>query len=145
MGNAGGAAQPAPRNADGSFPNESCTIHDPTSEGCIKPRLYHALTEARLAGFTRYTHCWRQQSWASIHWARPATSRPRGGFGGATEATGRGTEPAGGVVHRELGRSRRDVRDLVPPDLDARIGWRSYDGCCDAAATDENHVHLSVL
>jgi hypothetical protein len=56
-------AQPAPRNADGSFPRESCTVNDPTTGGCLTPRMYHALTEARLAGFTRYVACFRSGTW----------------------------------------------------------------------------------
>jgi len=52
--------------------------------GKITPRMYHALTEARLAGFTRYTHCWRtQDNGEHPQGQRPATSRPpRTVFGG---------------------------------------------------------------
>src|SRR5690606_5264572 len=56
-------AQPAPRTDGGGWPRESCSIDDPTSGGCLTPRMYHTLNEARLAGFTRYVHCWRTQSW----------------------------------------------------------------------------------
>ena len=31
-------AKPAPRNSDGSWPKESCTVNDPTTAGCITPR-----------------------------------------------------------------------------------------------------------
>ena len=36
-------AKPAPRNSDGSWPKESCTINDPTTSGCITPRMLQRL------------------------------------------------------------------------------------------------------
>ena len=78
-------AQPAPRNADGSFPGRSARINDPTGTGgCLTPRMYHTLNEARLAGFTALLACWRTATGASIRRVGPVTSRPiRVGFGGA--------------------------------------------------------------
>jgi hypothetical protein len=35
-------AKPAPRNSDGSWPKESCTVQDPTTSHCITPRLLNA-------------------------------------------------------------------------------------------------------
>src|SRR5690625_2978557 len=52
-------AEPAPRNSDGSWPGESCSESDPTTSGCLTPRTLHALNEARLFGFDRYTACFR--------------------------------------------------------------------------------------
>jgi hypothetical protein len=147
VGNAGGDAQPAPRNADGSFPNESCTVNDPTSGGCIKPRLYHALTEARLAGFTRYTHCWREQSWGEHPKGQACDfSAEKSGFGGVATGGNRtyGNKLAAWFIKNSEALGVMYViwfRQIWMPG----IGWRSYDGCCDAAATHENHVHLSVL
>src|SRR5205823_4923889 len=40
-------ATPAPRRADGSWPPESCSINDPTTSGCITPRMLHALQQAK--------------------------------------------------------------------------------------------------
>ena len=37
-------AKPAPRNSDGSWPKESCTVNDPTTTGCITPRMLNALS-----------------------------------------------------------------------------------------------------
>ena len=36
-------AEAAPRNADGSWPDETCSVTDPTTGGCITPRTLHAL------------------------------------------------------------------------------------------------------
>lgn len=53
------AAFPAPRNPNGSWPRELCTINDPTTSGCITPRTLHALNQAKEAGFTRFVSCYR--------------------------------------------------------------------------------------
>lgn len=53
------AARPAPRNPDGSWPKEYCTVNDPTTSGCITPRTLHAMQEAQANGFKRYVSCYR--------------------------------------------------------------------------------------
>jgi len=52
-------ARAAPRNADGTWPTESCSVDDPTTSGCITPRTLWALSEAKRAGFTQYVSCYR--------------------------------------------------------------------------------------
>ena len=52
-------AAPAPRNADGGFSPESCSVNDPTTGGCITPRTYHMYQEVRKAGFKRFVGCHR--------------------------------------------------------------------------------------
>jgi peptidoglycan DL-endopeptidase CwlO len=52
-------AAPAPRNADGGFSPESCSVNDPTTDGCITPRTYHMYLEVRKAGFNRFAGCHR--------------------------------------------------------------------------------------
>ncbi|MGH8876206.1 MAG: coiled-coil domain-containing protein, partial [Stackebrandtia sp.] len=52
-------AEPAPRNADGSLPTESCTEDDPTTGGCITPRMKHALEQAVIVGYNKKTSCYR--------------------------------------------------------------------------------------
>lgn len=47
FGGSSAVAKPAPRNSDGSWPAESCSIEDPTpATGCITPRTLHALNQA---------------------------------------------------------------------------------------------------
>jgi hypothetical protein len=50
-----GTAEPAPRNADGSWPEEGCAIRpDPTTgTGCVTPRLLHLIQQATAAGFPK--------------------------------------------------------------------------------------------
>src|SRR4030095_6693284 len=52
-------ANPAPRNSNGSWPPQGCTINDPTTSGCITGRTLHALNEAKRVGFTNYVSCYR--------------------------------------------------------------------------------------
>ena len=46
-------AEPAPRNPDGTWPDEGCTIRpDPQHRpGCVTPRLHHLVQQATAAGF----------------------------------------------------------------------------------------------
>jgi hypothetical protein len=140
-------AQPAPRNADGSWPRESATVKDPTSGAKITPRMYHALIEAQLAGFTRYTHCWRTQSWGEHPKGRACDfSAAKDGFGGSAT----GDDKNYGSRLASWGVKNADAlgvmyviwfRQIWMPG----VGWRSYSGCCDPSSRHENHVHISIL
>ncbi len=141
-------AKPAPRNSDGSWPKESCTVNDPTTSGCITPRLLNAYQQARAAGFTRYTSCFSQRSSgehpkgrACDHAAAP------GGFENVNASGGDkayGDRLAGFYVKNA---NRLGVmyviwyRQIWMPST----GWRSYSGSGSPNATHTNHVHLSVL
>jgi peptidoglycan DL-endopeptidase CwlO len=52
-------AVPAPRNSDGGFSPESCSVNDPTTSGCITPRTFHMYKEVKKAGFDRFVGCHR--------------------------------------------------------------------------------------
>jgi hypothetical protein len=52
-------AAPAPRNADGGFSPEKCTVDDPTTNGCITARTLHLYKEVKKAGFNRFVGCHR--------------------------------------------------------------------------------------
>jgi peptidoglycan DL-endopeptidase CwlO len=52
-------ARAAPRNSDGSWPDESCNNNDPTTGGCVTGRTLNAYNEARRAGFNRFAGCYR--------------------------------------------------------------------------------------
>ncbi len=141
-------AKPAPRNSDGSWPRESCTVNDPTTSGCITPRLLNAYQQSRAAGFTRYTSCFSQRSSgehpkgrACDHAAAP------GGFENVNASGGDkayGDRLAAFFVKNA---NRLGVmyviwyRQIWMPGT----GWRSYSGSGGPNATHTNHVHLSVL
>ena len=141
-------AQPAPRNADGSFPREGCTINDPTTGGCLTPRMYHALTEARLAGFTRYVACYRDGTWGEHPQGRACDfaanasgfvdAAAQGGdrdYGNRLAAWALANANALGVLYVIW------YRQIWMPGW----GWRSYSGYGDAASEHTNHVHISIL
>ncbi|MFG3423179.1 hypothetical protein [Micromonospora sp. NPDC048063] len=46
-------AEPAPRNNDGTWPREGCTVRpDPTTgRGCLTPRTAHVIAQAKQAGY----------------------------------------------------------------------------------------------
>jgi hypothetical protein len=140
-------AQPAPRNADGSFSPEGCTLKDPTTTGCVTPRMFHALTEARLAGFTHYVACYREATFGEHPLGRACDfAAAPNGFGGIAEGSDRtyGNNLAAWFIHNSDALGVLYViwfRQIWMPG----IGWRSYDGCCDPASTHQNHVHLSVV
>jgi len=141
------AAIPAPRNADGSWPKEYCSVHDPTdTKGCVTPRTLHAYEEARKAGYKRFTKCWRTQSWGEHPKGRACDfASASGGFSGAATGDDRryGDRLASFFIKNSRALGVLYViwyRKIWFPGL----GWRSYSGCCGASAEHTNHVHLSV-
>jgi hypothetical protein len=52
-------AAPAPRNAEGGFSPEGCSVDDPTTGGCITARTLHLYKEVKKAGFDRFVGCHR--------------------------------------------------------------------------------------
>jgi peptidoglycan DL-endopeptidase CwlO len=141
-------ARPAPRNPDGSWPKQSCSQNDPTTSGCITPRMLHALKETQRLGFTRFASCYRP----SGPWEHPKGracdfSVERRGFGG--DATG-GDRLYGNNVAAFLVRNADRLgvlyviwyRQIWFP----ATGWRSYGAAYGDPSSDHtNHVHLSVL
>ncbi|MEV0270006.1 hypothetical protein AB0H43_14610 [Hamadaea sp. NPDC050747] len=142
------AAIPAPRNPDGSWPKENCSVKDPTKTGgCITPRLLHAYEQARANDYTRYTKCWRTQSWGEHPKGRACDfSSARATFS-SSDASGDDKRYGDRLASFFIKNSRALgvlyviwYRKIWFPGL----GWRSYSGCCGASAEHTNHVHLSV-
>jgi hypothetical protein len=139
-------ATPAPRNADGSWPDESCSVNDPTTSGCITPRTLHAMQEAKKAGFTHYVSCYRPGG-SGEHPKGQACdfAAAKGGFAGAATGADKtyGTNLAAFFIHNA---SRLAVMYVIwyQKIWLPGSGWKTYGGCCDPAARHTNHVHLSV-
>ncbi len=141
-------AKAAPRNSDGSWPKESCTVDDPTTSGCITPRLLNSYQQARSAGFTHYTSCYS---------VRASGEHPKGKAcdfsSNATtfkNAAATGSDKAYGdrlAAYLVKNASRLGVmyviwyRQIWMPGS----GWRKYSASGGPAAVHTNHVHLSVL
>lgn len=142
------AAKPAPRNSDGSWPKESCTVKDPTSSGCITPRTLHAYQEAQAAGFKRYTVCFSERSSGEHPKGRACDhSAAAGGFENSA-ATG-GDKTYGDRLAAFYVKNADELgvmyviwyRQIWMPST----GWRAYSASGGPAAVHTNHVHLSML
>lgn len=140
------SAVPAPRNADGSWPAESCVVDDPTTSGCITARTLHALQQAKAAGFTRYVSCHRDGGGGEHPKGRACDfSAQAGGFGGT--ATGGDRTYGNNLAAYFINNANRLgvlyviwFRQIWLPGT----GWRAYSGSGSPAADHTNHVHLSV-
>jgi hypothetical protein len=140
-------AKPAPRNGDGSLPGESCSEDDPTTSGCLTPRMLHALEEARLFGFTRYTSCYRSGTFGEHPQGRACDfAASANGFGGAAFGSDKeyGDRLASFFVHNADALAVQYViwyRQIWFPG----IGWRAY-GSADGTPSGDhtNHVHISI-
>jgi hypothetical protein len=140
-------AAPAPRNSDGSLPSEGCSVDDPTTSGCITPRLKHAYDQARGAGFTHYIACFRHQDSGEHPKGRACDfAADKGGFGGVASGSSKdyGTRLANYFINNS---SRLGVlyviwfRRIWLPSS----GWKAYSrGNGDPSSDHTNHVHLSV-
>jgi peptidoglycan DL-endopeptidase CwlO len=141
-------AKPAPRNSDGSWPKESCTVDDPTTSGCITPRLLNAYQQARAADFTHYTSCFSK---------RDSGEHPKGracDFS-ANKSTFKNVAASGSdktygnnlAAYFVKNADRLGVmyviwfRQIWMPST----GWRAYSASGGPSEVHTNHVHLSVL
>jgi hypothetical protein len=146
-GSGGGTATPAPRNPDGSWPSESCSVNDPTTSGCITPRTLHALQQAKAAGFTHYVSCYRSGGSGEHPKGRACDfAAAQNGFEGVASGSERtyGNNLAAYFIRNA---SRLAVlyviwfRQIWLPSS----GWKAYSGGNGDPSSDHtNHVHLSV-
>ncbi|WBB82520.1 hypothetical protein O7606_23280 [Micromonospora sp. WMMD882] len=148
FGSGGSAsARPAPRNPDGSWPKESCSVNDPTTSGCITPRTLNALKQAQAAGYQRHVSCFRSGGSGEHPKGRACDfSAATGGFEDRTATGGDksyGDRLAAWCVRNA---SRLGVlyviwyRQIWHPGT----GWQAYGGSGSPAADHTNHVHLSM-
>ncbi|MGI5147329.1 coiled-coil domain-containing protein [Plantactinospora sp. CA-294935] len=141
-------AKAAPRNSDGSWPKESCSIDDPTTGGCITPRTLHALNQAKANGFKRHTSCHRSGGGGEHPKGRACDfSAAAGGFENVDASGGDRTYGNNVAAFYVKNASRLGVlyviwyRQIWMPGN----GWRAYNGNGDPASDHTNHVHLSML
>jgi hypothetical protein len=145
------AAKPAPRNANGSWPKEYCTINDPTTSGCITPRTLHAMQEAQANGFKRFVSCYRPGNRFEHPKGRACDfSAEQNGFGGNAGGDDRlyGDKLASFFVKNAIALGVLYVVWYCKVWI-VGTGWKSYSSagsrCGDDPSGDHtNHVHLSV-
>jgi hypothetical protein len=142
------AAKGAPRNSDGSLPKEGCTANDPTTSGCITPRLLNAYQQARAAGFKRYTSCFSERASGEHPKGRACDfAAATGGFENVNATGGDKTYGNNLAAYFVKNADRLGVmyviwyRQIWLPSS----GWKSYSGSGGPSETHTNHVHLSVL
>jgi hypothetical protein len=146
-GAGGGSATPAPRNPDGTWPRESCSVPDPTTSGCLTPRTLHALQEARKAGFTHFTACFRNGGYGEHPLGRACDFAANAAGFQERAATGADKAYGDSLAAWFLANSDRLAvlyviwyRQIWLP----ATGWRTYHGDGTPAGDHVNHVHLSV-
>jgi peptidoglycan DL-endopeptidase CwlO len=142
-------ARQSPRGENGGWPSQSCSQNDPTTSGCVTPRLLFALKETQRLGFKRYVSCYRSGGPYEHPKGRACDfSAFRNGFGSG-DARGEdkfyGNNLAAFLVRNA---DRLGVlyviwyRQVWLP----ATGWKSYGGAYGDPSSDHtNHVHLSVL
>jgi hypothetical protein len=122
-------------------------VDDPTTSGCLTPRTLHALQEARRAGFTRYTACFRSGSWGEHPLGRACdfAAYPSGFVDAA--ATGDNKAYGDRLAAWFLANASRLAvlyviwfRQIWLPSS----GWRTYHGDGTPAGDHVNHVHPSL-
>jgi hypothetical protein len=157
-------AQPAPRNADGSWPAEYIPSDRPGSTAVLErtvtgeasagnayitPRTAHAVQQAKAAGFTRFVGCYRSTEDGGEH--------PRGRA--CDFAVSNSCVFCGSAVgdERDYGNQLAEYFVFNADRLGvlyvifyrqiwlASTGrWKSYSGCCDPSSMHTNHVHVSI-
>jgi hypothetical protein len=136
-------AAPAPRNADGGFSPEACTVDDPTTSGCITPRTLHMYKEVKKAGFNRFVGCHRNGGPFEHPKGRACDwSLQSSGFSVAHNAD---MKNYGNDVMAFLVRNA-DRLGILYVIWYAQIwfpatGWKSYHG----PSNHKDHVHVSML
>ncbi|HLL65417.1 MAG TPA: hypothetical protein VK453_06665 [Micromonosporaceae bacterium] len=141
-------AAAAPRAANGTLQSQGCTADDPTTSGCLTARTLNALQQARAAGFTRHTSCYRSSGGGEHPRGRACDfSSNRTTFAGVATGDDRtyGNNLAAYFVSNA---GRLGVlyviwfRQIWQPST----GWRTYNsGNGDPASDHTNHVHLSMI
>jgi len=136
-------AAPAPRNSDGGFSPESCSVNDPTTNGCITARTLHMYKEVKKAGFSRFVGCHRDGGPFEHPKGRACDwSLQKSGFSVAHNAD---MKNYGNNLMAFLVRNA-DRLGILYVIWYAQIwfpatGWKSYHG----PSNHKDHVHVSML
>jgi hypothetical protein len=136
-------AAPAPRNSDGGFSPEKCTVNDPTTSGCITARTLHMYQEVKKAGFNNFVGCHRDGGPFEHPKGRACDwSLQKSGFSEAHNAT---MKKYGNDLMAFLVRNA-DALGIYYVIWYAQIwfpasGWKAYHG----VSNHKDHVHVSML
>jgi hypothetical protein len=137
-------AAPAPRNAQGGFSPEACTVNDPTTNGCITPRMLHLYQEVKKAGFNRFVGCHRDGGPYEHPKGRACDwSLQKSGFSDAHNADMKnyGNDLMAFLVRNADRLGIYYVIWYAQIWFPATNNWHAYHG----DSTHKDHVHVSVL
>ncbi|MFI1995288.1 hypothetical protein [Actinoplanes sp. NPDC020271] len=143
-----GNADPAPRNPDGSWPEETCSIvPDPTTgTGCITPRTLHLVQQATAAGWPD-PDCFRIDDHGEHPQGRACDFMMTAGEEASGAQKARGDAMATWVVANANQLGIKYViwfRMIWTPEQ----GWYAYNnpyGGNDPYGWHTNHVHVSLV
>jgi hypothetical protein len=142
-----GSAEPARRNPDGSWPQESCSIRpDPTTgTGCMTPRLLHLVQQASAASFPK-PGCYRIDDHGEHPLGRACDWMMTSGGEASGAQKARGDAMAAWAVANA---DRLGIMYVIWFRMiwTPAAGWHGYDnpwGGDDPSGWHTNHVHISV-
>jgi hypothetical protein len=142
-----GSAEPAPRDPDGSWPEESCSIHpDPTTgTGCITPRTLHLVQQATGAGWPK-PGCYRVDDHGEHPKGRACDFMMTSGGEAVGSEKVRGDAMAAWAVANA---DRLGIMYVIWFHMiwTPEQGWHAYNnpyGGNDPSGRHTNHVHISV-
>jgi hypothetical protein len=137
----------APRNANGSLSDESCSVDDPTTSGCITPRTLFAMNQAKADGFNHFVSCFRPSGGGEHPKGRACDfAADEKSFGGV--ATGSDKQYGDNLANYFINNASNlgvlyviwFERIWLPSS-----GWKTYSrGQGDPSSDHTNHVHLSM-
>jgi hypothetical protein len=143
----GAAAEPVPRDPDGSWPNEGCIIRpDPTTgNGCLTPRTWHMVQQSKAAGYPE-PGCYRPSNHGEHPKGRACDIMMTSGGEANGEQKALGDRMAAWAV------ANADNLGLMYVIWFRKIwtraeGWHDYNnpwGGDDPSGWHTNHVHISV-
>lgn len=144
---ASGTVNPVPRNPDGSWPQEGCTIRpDPTTgQGCLTPRTWHTVQQSQAAGYPK-PGCYRESNHGEHPKGRACDWMMTSGGAATGEQKTRGDRMAEWAV------ANADNLGLMYVIWYRKIwtradGWHDYNnpwGGDDPSGWHTNHIHISV-
>jgi phage shock protein A len=138
---------PVARNADGSYPKEGCTGDDPTTSGCQSPRTTNMYNEARKAGFTHYTSCYRSGGGGDHPLGKACDFSANASTFVNARATGSDKTYGDNLAAWALANAKNlGIKYVIwyKRIWQPSSGWKSYGGDGTPAGDHYNHVHISM-
>ncbi|GAB3830439.1 coiled-coil domain-containing protein [Dactylosporangium cerinum] len=135
------------RNADGSFTKEGCSQNDPTTSGCISPRMLAAYNAARAAGYTHYTSCFRSGGGGDHPAGKACDFSANAKTFVNARATGADQQYGDALAAWCVANAKNlGVKYVIwyKRIWQPSSGWKSYGGDGTPAGDHYNHVHLSM-